>query len=145
MTALSTKWPHKTPILIDPSKKTGIFVLLTAAAVAAVFAFKGNDIVSHFVTAHNQEVLRPQMAHLAAEGKPEAVAWMVRNDPAFRSDMHFEALKAAAEKGNPQSMFLYAQVLKYQKNQQGADEYIARAAAEGYPDAVLTQSKDALK
>lgn len=145
MTTLSAKWAHKTPVLIDPSKKKGIFVFLALVAVAAVFALKGDDVISHFVTAHNRDVLRPQMAQLAAQGKPEAVAWMVMNDPAFRSDTHFDALKAAAETGNPQSMFLYAQVLKYQKNEQGAHDYIVRAAAEGYPDAVLAQSKDALR
>lgn len=145
MTALSNKWPHKTPVLIDPAKKRGIFVFLVLIAVAVVFALKGDDIISHFVNAHNREVLRPQMAQLAVQGKPEAVTWMVLNDPAFRSDTNFNSLKAAAETGNPQSMFLYAQVLKYQKNEKGAHDYIVRAAAEGYPDAVLELSKDALR
>ncbi|MGP5477566.1 hypothetical protein [Pseudomonas helleri] len=145
MTTLSAKWPHKTPVLIDPSKKKGIFVFLSLAAVVTVFTLKGDDIISHFVAAHNRDILLPQMAQLAARGKPEAVAWMVMNDPAFRSDMHFDALKAAAETGNPQSMYLYAQILKYQKNEQGAHDYIVRAAAEGYPDAVLALSKDALR
>jgi hypothetical protein len=142
MTTLSTKWPHKAPVLIDPSKKKGIFIFLVMVAVTVVFVFKGADIVDHFVTAHNRDVLRPQMAKLAAQGKPEAVAWMVINDPTFRADGNFDSLKAAAETGNPQSMFLYAQVLKYQKDEQGAYGYIIRAAAEGYPEAVLAQLKD---
>lgn len=145
MNDVSVKWPHKTPILIDPAKKKGIVFCLAAVAVVTVFVLKSEDVIKHFVTAHNRDVLRPQMTQLAAQGKPEAVAWMVMNDSAFRSDTHFEALKAAAETGDPQSMFIYGQVLKYQKNEQGAHDYIVRAAAEGYPDAVLAQSKDALR
>jgi hypothetical protein len=145
MTKLSVEWPHKTPVLIDPSKRKGIFVCLALIMATVVFALKLDDIISHFVTSHNREVLRPQMAQLAAQGKPEAVAWMVLNDPDFRSDTNFNALKAAAETGSPQSMFLYAQIMQYQKNEKSAQDYLARAAAEGYPDAVLAQSKDAVR
>lgn len=145
MTALSSQWPHKTPILIDPKKKKGIVVCLVLLAVAAVFALKGEDVISHFVTSYNRDVMRPEMAKLAAQGKPEAVVWMMMNDSALSSDSHFEALKVAADRGNPHSMYLYAQVLKYQKDEKSAHDYIVRAAAEGYPDAVLAQSEGALR
>lgn len=145
MTALSKDWPHKSPILIDPSKKKQLFLLLVLAVCTVVFALKGYDIIDYYVTKHNREVLRPQMAQLAAQGKPQAIAWMVTNDPAFIAGDKFDALKAAAESGDPQSMFLYAQVLKYRNDENGAREYINKAAAEGYPKAVLDQSADALK
>ncbi|RMR16838.1 hypothetical protein ALP90_200075 [Pseudomonas amygdali pv. ulmi] len=145
MSAVSAQWPHKKPILIDPSKKKGIAVFLVLIAVLTVFTLKGDDMIKYYVDSHNRDVLHPQMAQLAAQGKSDAVVWMMLNDPAFRSDSNFEILKAAAETGNPQSMFLYSNVLKYQKNEQGAAEYMARAAAEGYPDAVLALSKDALR
>nr|WP_228857492.1 hypothetical protein [Pseudomonas syringae]QOQ33545.1 hypothetical protein [Pseudomonas syringae pv. actinidiae] len=145
MSSVSTQWPHKKPILINPSQKKGIAVFLVLIAVFTVFTLKGDDIIKYYVDSHNRDVLHPQMAQLAAQGKPEAVAWMMLNDPAFRSDSNYEILKAAAETGSPKSMFLYANVLKYQKNEQGAAEYMARAAAEGYPDAVLSLSKDALR
>ena len=131
------EWPRKTPVLIDPSKKKGIFISLAVVVALVVFSLKSNEIVSHFVDSHNRDMLHSQMSQLAAEGKPDAVVWMIKNDSDFRSDTSYAALRAAAESGHPESMFLYSRVLKYQNNDKGAQEYVARAAAEGYPDAVL--------
>lgn len=81
------------------------------------------------------------MAQLAAQGKPEAVAWMVMHDGIYGSDTQLQTLKVAAETGSPRSMYVYGLALRLQKYEQGALEYIRRAAAEGYPDAVLERSK----
>ncbi|MCF5382139.1 hypothetical protein GIW05_01200 [Pseudomonas syringae] len=137
----SANWSHETPFLIDPAVKKQAMLFAPLLIICIVFLLKGEDIMNHFKNSHNRDLLLPQMAQLAAQGKPEAVAWMVLHDGKYGSDTKFLTLKTAAETGNPQSMYLYGLALRSQKNEQGALDYIARAAAEGYPDALLEQSK----
>lgn len=85
------------------------------------------------------EELTPQMAQLAALGKPHAVLWMIRNDEATRDAFlngDHAKLKAMAESGDAESMYLWGVQYLVQKKPQEAREWIAKAAAEGFLPAV---------
>ncbi|MPQ71448.1 hypothetical protein [Pseudomonas sp. MWU12-2323] len=138
MSAAQASWPHKGHIAINPAKRKGFVISITVLGAFALLALNQEKIVNHFVTGYEHDLLMPKMSALAAEGKPEAVAWMMLNDPDFRAaDTQYTALRKSAEAGHPQSMYLYSKVLKFQKDEVGAGAFLARAAADGYPSAIL--------
>lgn len=144
MSTAEANWPHKSDIAINPAKRKGLIIAVVVMGALALLAFNQDKIVSHFVTGHERDLLMPKMSALAAEGKPEAVVWMMLNNPEFRAaDPQYTALRKAAEEGHPHSMYLYSKVLKFQKDDDGAKAFIARAAADGYPDAVLDLAEEA--
>lgn len=121
--------------------RTALAITAAVVSVVAVLVINQDQIVRHFVKSWEHDLLLPKMSVLAAEGKSEAVTWMLLNDSTFRADSSYTALRKSAAEGHPQSMYLYASVLKYQKDEKGAKEWISRAAAEGYPAAVLELAK----
>lgn len=142
MSAAEAAWPHKGNIVINPAKRKGLAIGVAVLGAFALLAFNQDKIVDHFVTGYERDLLMPKMSAFAAEGKPEAVAWMLLNSPDFRAaDLQYTALRKSAEAGHPQSMYLYSNVLKFQKDEDGAKAFLARAAAEGYPPAVLYLAK----
>lgn len=137
----AAEWPHKADIIFNPAKR--VKLAICGAFLVGVFAFALNqsNIVDHFVEKREITLLAPQMAKLAAEGIPEAIAWMTLKDAAFReADKQFTALRHAAESGHPQSMFLYSGVLRFQGDAAGAESYLDQAAAMGYPAAILAKA-----
>jgi len=141
MTAVTEIWPHKQHILVNPAKRKSLAIFALAVSTVLVLTVKGEDITSYFVKSHDRDALLPQMAILAGAGKPDAVVWMMVNDATFRdADPQYTALRKTAEAGHPPSMFYYAKVLKFKKDEAGAKAFMARAAADGYPAAVLDQT-----
>lgn len=135
-------WPHKTPIAIDPSKRKGLLIFAVVVVFSLLFSLKGNDIAQYFANNHDRDVIEPQMAQLVAQGKPEAVLWMIKHDKSFyekEAARNFPALRAAAETGHPESMYAYARVLQYLHDDAGAKVFMARAKDAGFPAALLSQ------
>lgn len=135
-------WPHKTPVAIDPSKRKGLLIFAVVVAFLLVFSLKGNDIAQFFANNHDRDMLEPQMPQLVAQGKPEAVLWMMKHNQSFYEKelaSNFPALRAAAETGHPESMYAYARVLQYLHDDAGANVFMARAKDAGFPAALLSK------
>jgi TPR repeat protein len=143
MTATTShSWPHKTAVVIDPARRKSLFIIFLVIVSILLWGLKGNDVVRYFADKNELEALRPKMSLLADQGKPEAIAWMIMHDSAFfAKDDDFTSLKAAADAGHAESMYLYGGILKWKKADSRGDAYIARAAAEGYPDAIKELSR----
>lgn len=86
----------------------------------------------------------PKLSGLADKGDPEAVVWMLSRNAEYWSKADFEPLRKAAETGHPKSMYFYAQVLAYQGDKTGSQQWVERAAAVGSPEAVLKLSSAGL-
>lgn len=78
-----------------------------------------------------------RMTALANTGKGDAVMWMLRFQPDVAAESDYAMLRKAAESGHPKSMYLYSQVLRNRKDKEDSMVWVERAAAEGYPDAVM--------
>jgi TPR repeat protein len=134
------EWPYKTPIAIYPPAKKPLLAIAMWVAFGVLAMLKGDDVMDYFGARYARNVIRPQMVQLASEGKPDAIAWMVLNDSEFRSESQYAMLKAAADKGHAQSMYLYGKLLMARNDERGAHDYIARAAVAGNSSAVAEQS-----
>lgn len=143
MNSATLKKPRRPPadILLTPAKQKKLAIGLFVVGSFIALSIKGPDVVDYLVHQHERSVLLPKMAALAAEGKTDAIIWMTTNDSAYRAAHDYVTLQKAAEAGNPQSMYLYGAVLEWRKDQLGAEQWYSRAAAEGYPAAVLRQSE----
>lgn len=63
---------------------------------------------------------------------------LLEHDYKTASKTDFALIKAAAESGDPKSMYMYGVVvMAVQKDASTGKTWIRRAAAEGYPDAML--------
>lgn len=134
-------WPHKAHIVINPAKKRDLAIFSAAILALALVGFGCKPVAQYFIHNHERDVLLPQMSALAEQGKPEAVIWMLKNSSSALSAKQIAVLQQAAEKGHPQSMFLYARALQIMNDAVGAKTWFERAAGEGYPEAILQLSK----
>lgn len=135
---------HRRPpadIVLTPAKQKKLAIGVFVVASFVVLSIKAPDVVDYLVQRHEHSVMLPKMAALAAEGKTDAIIWMTANDSAYRAEHDYVTLQKAAEAGNPKSMYLYGAVLEWRKDKLGAEQWYSRAAAEGYPAAVLRQSE----
>lgn len=141
-------WPHRLPVAIDPAQRKGLLIFAVIAAVWLLNLAKGDDIAQYFADSHDRGLLEPKMAQLATQGKAEAVVWMYKHgDRSFYKNdeaSSFPALHAAAETGHPESLYLYAQALRYIHDDAGCKLYLDRAADAGFPAALLVKSEESL-
>ncbi|ALN21771.1 SEL1-like repeat protein [Ectopseudomonas mendocina] len=140
---LNYEWHEKELFLfkINPSRKKAFYGLAVGMFVFGWLIFSKEPIRwgKAYEARVEIEELTPQMAQLAALGKPHAVLWMIRNDEATRDAFlngDHAKLKAMAEAGDAESMYLWGVQYLVQKKPQEAREWIAKAAAEGFLPAV---------
>lgn len=137
MSTTEANWPHKNDIAINPAKRKVLLIGAAVLGACTLLFFNLDKIVKPFLIEHQRDLLMPKMSALVAEGKPEAVVWMIFNSPEFRAaDPHYNALRKAAESGHPRSMYIYAKFLRIQKDYEGSKAYLDSAAAAGYPPAL---------
>lgn len=140
---LHYEWHEKELFLfkINPSRKKAFFGFVAGLCVFGWLIFSDDPIRwgKTYQAKVEIEELTPQMAELAALGKPHAVLWMIRNDEdtrtAYKNGDHSK-LRALAEAGDAESMFYLGVQSLVEKDTQVAEEWMAKAAAEGYPEAV---------
>jgi hypothetical protein len=131
---------------INPNRKKAFYGFVAFLCVFGWLIFSDDPI--RWGKAYEAKVeieeLTPQMAQLAALGKPHAVLWMIRNDEAtrvaFKNGDHAN-LKAMAEAGDAESMYLWGVQYLVKKKTQEAHEWIAKAADEGFLPAVKYLNK----
>lgn len=140
MTQADPTWPHKFDVAINPEKR-GPLIALLALAIAGVILYIGAELFDAYRYDQAQESLVPHMSALAAQGVPEAVAWMVKNEDGYYNTPEGKAqLKLAAEAGHPQSMYFYASLHRL-NNPDLAKDYLQKAADAGYARAVQMMVK----
>lgn len=140
---LNYDWQEKELFLfrINPSRKKAFYSFVAGLCVIGWLTFSDDPVrwVKTYQANAEIEELTPQMAQLAALGKPHAVLWMLRNDEgtrtAYKNGDHSK-LQALAEAGDAESMYYLGVQSLVEKKTQVAEEWIAKAAAEGYPAAV---------
>lgn len=144
MSTTEANWPHKNAIAINPAKRKELLIGVAVLGAVTLLFFNLDKVIQPYLIEHQRDLLMPKMSELVAEGKPDAVIWMMFNSSEFRAaDPHYSALRKAAESGHPHSMYLYAQVLlKKQKDFKGGKAYLDSAAAAGYPPALMEVLKE---
>lgn len=140
---LNYEWHEKEMFLfkINPSRKKTFYGFVAGLCVFVWLIFSDEPIRwgKAYQAKAEIEELTPQMAQLAALGKPHAVLWMLRHDEGTRTahmNGDHSKLQALAEAGDAESMFYLGVQNLAGKNAQVAEGWIAKAAAEGYPAAV---------
>lgn len=132
------QWPHKYAIAVNPREKKRLVWLGGGALFLACLYFIPGQITGYLAKRADASYLTPRMTDLAKEGKPAAAAWLLEHDYKTASKTDFALIKAAAESGDPKSMYMYGVVvMAVQKDASTGKTWIRRAAAEGYPDAML--------
>ena len=140
MTQADPAWPHKFDVAVNPKIRRPLMLFLVLAIVALIF-YIGAALFDAYRYSQAKESLVPHMSALAAQGVPEAVAWMVKNAEGYYKTPEGQVqLKNAAEAGHPQSMFFYAS-LHRKDNPDLAKEYLKKAADAGYARAVRMMGK----
>lgn len=134
-------WPHKSNIVINPAKKRELTIISLAVLAFLLMGYCLKPVGQYFIQKHERDLLLPQMSALAKQGKPDAVIWMLRHGSSGDLADQIPVIQQAAEKGHPESMFLYGRVLQLKNDAAGAKFFFERAAGEGYPEAILQLSE----
>ena len=142
MEQAATQRPDLQPI---KARKIGRQELIGAACIGALFMtgvlVLGSQAVKATGDWWKQDSLSDRMAQLAVDGKPEAIDWMILHGSSPDRELLVPSLKAAADEGHAQSMYLYGAWLSQHKDMTGARAYLSRAAEAGYPDALLVAER----
>ena len=128
-------------ITLTPKQQKGLFIFLLVFLSLGFLVFKSGDIIDYFIDQHVEKIMQPKMESFASEGKPAAIIWMLKHDKNYGQNDDYNSLREAAEKGDPESMYYYGVVMEFRKNKEEAARWYSKAAAEGYPSAVLKQLK----
>lgn len=131
-------WTHKSDVvfLINPSKRKRVIGGLAVILAVAVFVLSGEAerLITQEKKESQREVMAATMRELAAAGKPLARLWLAKN---YASESY--RLDQLVQERNPEAMYLLGLKKLRDGDQQGGGKLIADAAAEGFPEAVLSK------
>lgn len=135
-------WEGKPAIVVNPFKSQKVLNnTLIGVAVFIVGFFLWNFAGSFFenrvkpsTKAYINDVYKPDMSAMAAQGKTPAILWMAANYPDASTNAQLDALIA---NNNADAMMLKAQQLYKAQQPTQAYAMVQMAAAQGQPDAII--------
>ena len=138
--APASTWPHRGDILllVNPAKKRRLVIEATLAGVLMIFLLAPGNPMDRWAQAqdHRNDVTKmaPTMERLAAQGRPDAIIWVARNEPA-KDDGRLATL---AGSGNGEALYLLG-AKTWPRDHAKALQLLKASAATGYVPAVKAE------
>ena len=125
-------------LLVNPAKKRRLVIEATLAGVLMIFLLAPGSPMRRWAQAqdHRDEVskMAPTMERLAAQGKPDAIIWVARNEPS-KDDGRLATLAAS---GNDEALFLLG-AKTWPHDDAKALQLLKASAVAGYVPAVKAE------